>query len=140
MPPGGDKEDMNFNGIDPTRVRMELRTVNPYAPAELKKPPFLLRLASALSGVAGAGTLAASAFMPALAPVGLLTYGLRNIFSRKIAQHNQQAYALQQAQTPKGPLTMSYVGYEEGSQSGRALDIMMLREQSFGDLTQAVGK
>lgn len=139
---------MEFNGVDPTRVKMEVMTVNPYAPPP-RKISFGAKLASALGGFFGPVGMALTPFFPPAAAVGLLSYGAKSMGDRSIAMQQQQVYMDQQAAAARGPLQVRYFGYEQprgmiqpvsgGMAAGapmtdEVMNVMFLREQSFGAL------
>lgn len=145
---------MDFAGIDPTRVKMEVMTVNPYAPPP-RKISFGAKLASALGGFLGPVGMASSIFFPPAAAIGLFAYGAKSMGDRSMAAQQQQI-AMEQAQAAaRGPLQVQYFGYEAprpgfqpvaqgigyGPPPGmndEVLNVMFLRDESFSAMTQQV--
>ncbi len=143
---------MDFNGVDPTRVKMEVMTVNPYAPPP-RKISFGAKLASAMGGILGPLGLASSIYFPPAALIGLGAYGAKRMADRSIAMQGQ-SIAMEQAQaSAQGPLQVQYYGYDNprgGIQqvshqvgaspvaSDQVMNVIFLRDQSFQAMTQTV--
>ncbi len=140
---------MAFNGVNPSIMRLEVRTVDPYAPPK-RKVSAGAKFANALGSFLGPTLSVAGVFFPPLLPAGMAAYGMKGMAGNAIAKQQAFIQAEKQMAAQQGPRQISYMGYQDHPaqmhsvstmhpgvapvRQDRVMDVLFLRQEASNQM------